>query len=203
VFARYYTDAFHHWRQGRRHKVPEAWLIAFDAASRRSMTGAGDLLLGMSAHINRDLPFVLAGVGLVAPDGSSRKWDFDQVERWLSQAVRPMLDEAAQRFDPTMDDTDEPTGLLDTTLFQLVAVWRESAWRNAELLVSAPTARARALVAAKIENDAVLAARLIRTTAAYRAPLSSPDARAAHCQAHHRDTAPTAYAFGTPSPYGL
>ena len=28
------------------------------------LTGLGDMLLGMSAHINRDLPFALAHVGL-------------------------------------------------------------------------------------------------------------------------------------------
>jgi hypothetical protein len=37
------------------------------------VTGSGDLLLGISAHVNRDLPFVLASLGLVAPDGTSRK----------------------------------------------------------------------------------------------------------------------------------
>ena len=49
----------------------------------------GDLLLGMNAHINRDLAFVLAATGLIGPDGSSRKHDYDAVEKWLYDATAP------------------------------------------------------------------------------------------------------------------
>ena len=52
-----------------------------DAAKGRQVTGLGNLLLGMNAHINRDLPFVLYSIGLTAPDGSSRKPDHDAGQR--------------------------------------------------------------------------------------------------------------------------
>ena len=64
----------------------------------------------MSAHINRDLPFVIAAVGTVAPDGSSRKLDYDKVEEWLNKATEPMLEEASQRYDPTLNDANDPWG---------------------------------------------------------------------------------------------
>ena len=35
--------------------------------------------------------------------------------------------EIARRFDPTIDDTNLPTSLDDTTLFQVIAGWREKA----------------------------------------------------------------------------
>ena len=79
VFARYYTDAYYNWKSGNRSAVPQSWLTAFDAAKNKLVSGSGDLLLGMNAHINRDLPYVMAAVGLVAPDGSSRKVDYDAV----------------------------------------------------------------------------------------------------------------------------
>ena len=53
--------------------VPRAWAIAFGAADERAMSAAGNLALGINAHVQRDLPFVLAAIGLVKPDGSSRK----------------------------------------------------------------------------------------------------------------------------------
>src|SRR6478672_8614773 len=106
VFARYYTDAFWHWKNGDRSAVPQAWLYAFDAAKNKTVTGNGDLLLGMSAHINRDLPFVVASVGTVALDGSSCKLDYDKVEQWLYSATEPMLAEAAQRYDSIFDDAN-------------------------------------------------------------------------------------------------
>lgn len=201
VFAKFYTDAWTNWRSGNREAVPEAWLTAFDAAAAGRVTGTGDLLLGMNAHINRDLPYVLASVGLVAPDGSSRKPDFDKVEDFLAKAAEPMIAEAAQRFDASMDDSHDPLDATYTLIMQLITVGRENAWRNAEALVSAPTPAARALVEAKIENDADVAARAIVLGQSYRPPLISSTARQRQCAAHNGDLAPVPYPFGTPSPY--
>jgi hypothetical protein len=204
VFAKYYTDAWTNWSNGNRAAVPQAWLTAFDAAAAGTVNGTGDLLLAINAHINRDLPFVLASVGLVAPDGSSRKPDFDNVEEFLAAAAEPMTTEAAQRFDPSMDDTDldDPLDASYTVLMQAISVARENAWRNAEALVSAPTPAARALVAAKIESDANTAARAILLAQRYVPPLTSASTRDAYCTAHAGDAAAEPYPFGSPAPYG-
>ena len=201
VFAKYYTDAYTNWRHGRRAAVPQSWLTAFDASAARAVTGTGDLLLGMNAHINRDLPYVIASVGLVAPDGSSRKKDYDEVERFLAEASVPMLAEAAQRFDPSVDDSRDSLDLAYTAVLQFVSAARENAWRNAEALVSAPTPEARALVEARIERDANAAAEAILVAYRYVEPLKSSKARFDHCAVHHGDAAPETYPFGTPSPY--
>ena len=201
VFAKYYTDAWTSWRKGDRAAVPQAWRIAFDAAAAGTMTGTGDLLLGMNAHINRDLPFVLAAVGLVAPDGSSRKKDFDKVEKMLAAASEPLIAEAAQRFDPRMDDTADPLDLGYTGVMQLISAWRENAWRNAESLVAAPNAEARALVAAGIESEATAAARTLSLTHRDLTLLPSSPSRGSWCAAHNDDPAPLSYPFGTAHPY--
>jgi hypothetical protein len=202
VFARYYTDAWSNWRAGKRAAVPRAWLTAFDASAAGTVTGTGDLLLGINAHINRDLPYVLAAVGLVAPDGTSRKRDFDQVEHVLAAAIRALTVEAAHRFDPAMDDRQDPLDAAYSLVMQVVSVARENAWRNAEALVSAPTPEARALVEAKIERDANAAAQAILSAQSYLPPLTSPRSRDAHCAAHNGDAAPEPYPFGSPAPYG-
>ena len=64
VFASLYFHAIDTWRTGRRDLVPRAWRIAFSAAAARRVSGLGDMLLGMNAHISRDLPYALAAVGL-------------------------------------------------------------------------------------------------------------------------------------------
>ncbi len=202
AFAKYYLDAYGNWRSGNRAAVPQAWLIALDAARAKSVTGAGDLLLGMNAHINRDLPFVLAATGLVAPDGSSRKPDYDAVEKWLYDATAPLMAEFAARFDPTIDDTAGPADVGYWSLFQVISGWREAAWRNAEALVSAPTPADRAVVAAGIESGADAAARSLLVSQAYTPPISSTVSRDAWCAVHHGDTPPMAYDFGTASPWG-
>ena len=114
--------------------------MAFQAADAKSVSATGNLLLGMNAHVQRDLPFVLEAVGLRA----SRKRDFDEVNRILDQIYRPLLAEIARRFDPTVNDRDLPTPYDDFAIFQVLPAWRELAWRNAERLKLAPTPAARA-----------------------------------------------------------
>lgn len=182
VFAKYYFEAYDTWAAGKTRQVPEAWRIAFNAAKKRKVTGSGNLLLGINAHINRDLPYVLAGIGLVTPEGDSRKPDHDKVNVFLNRVTEPLLAEAAARFDPTMDDINTPYGLSYTALMQLIVTWRETAWRNAERLVRAPDAATRAAVEDDIEAAAAASARTYATQYAY-GPLGSSAERDAFCEA--------------------
>jgi len=178
VFARYYFDAWDTYRAGQIAATPRAWQLAFAAADQRRVNATGNMFLGMSAHINRDLPYVLAEIGLVKPDGSSRKPDHDKVNVFLNRVIEPLLAEVAARYDPTADDTQiNGTQMDEAALLQLAVAWRELAWRNAELLVSAPTPAARALVAAQIEQAAAIEANLIIVATSYT-PLSVQQALA-------------------------
>lgn len=183
VFAAYYFDAYDAWHAGQTSEVPRAWSIAFDTAENVRLAGAGDLLLGLNAHINRDLPLVLASLGVVTADGGTRKPDHDSINVMLNRVVDPLLHELADWFDPTIDDLDTPYGLSWTTLMQILMTWREAAWRNAELLVNAPDDAARSLVVAEIEAAAATNATAIRT--AYTLPPLLPmrTDRDAYCAA--------------------
>ena len=55
VFARYYFQAYDNWSAGRRSAVPRAWAIAFAAADARAVSAAGNIALGINAHVQRDL----------------------------------------------------------------------------------------------------------------------------------------------------
>ena len=187
IFAHYYFDAYDAWANGQRADVPPAWRIAFDAARNRQVSAMGDLLLGINAHVQRDLPFVLYSIGLVVPDGASRKPDHDRVNEILNRVVDPVVAEIARRFDPTIEDTNLPGSFDEFTVFQLLVAWREAAWRNAEALASAPTAAARDLVASEIESNAATTAAAIRLSTQYL-PLSPAAAqRDSYCMAHHYD----------------
>ena len=186
VFARYYFEAHDNWEAGRRDTVPPAWAIAFRAADTRSVSAAGNIALGINAHVQRDLPFVLAAIGLVKPDGSSRKHDHDRVNAFLNRVADELYPEIARRFDPTVDDTELPGTADNFAQFQIIPTWREIAWRNAERLVAAPTAAARAQVAADIEAYAASQAATLRAAYGY-GPLGSSAARDAFCAIHHGD----------------
>ena len=181
VFANFYFTAWNGWQ--RSGSAPAAWRIAFSAADRGQLSAAGNLLLGMSAHVNRDLPFTLYAIGLVAPDGSSRKPDHDRVNRILNLVVSPLIDEIEARYDRSVRAVPGLGNLGDYLEFQALPAWREAAWRNAELLASAPNAAARAVVAAEIEQAAVVEANALRALTAYLPPLTTPAARNAYCGA--------------------
>jgi hypothetical protein len=163
--------------------VPLAWQIAMDAANRREVSGMGDILLGMNAHINRDLPFVLAAKGLTHPDGSSRKPDHDKVNEFLRRVMEgPVLEEAARRFDPSITATDVPGTRLDSeALFQLVVTWRELAWQNAVRLANAQSSAERQLIASDIEQLAAVEALTYKTATSYLPLLTSTEKRDGHC----------------------
>lgn len=183
VFARLYFDALDAWAEGRGGDVPPAWRVAFETAAERAVPAIGDMLLGMNAHVNRDMPFMLAGLGLVKPDGSSRKRDHDAFNERLNQLYDDVIAEIARRFDPSTAMWDPP-GIADNlAAFQILPLWREGVWRNAELLTLATTPQARAGVAQWIETYAFLQAQMIRTMLEYRGGQTSAE-RDAHCALH-------------------
>jgi len=201
VFAKYYFDAYDNWASGNRSAVPQAWLIAYDAAKAKQVSGSGSLFLGMSAHVNRDLPYVLAAIGITYPDGTSRKADHDKVNQFLNAVLSPLLAEETARFDSGIDGARDPMLLGYTSTFQLLAAWRQTAWRNAERLTDAPDAASRAAVAQSIEDYAAGVQLVLKTAEAYVPPFQSSAARDSFCAANNGAAAPIAYTFGTPTPW--
>jgi hypothetical protein len=181
AFAQMYFDAYDDWSAGQVGQVAPAWRVAFRSADDRAVSGSGDLLLGMNAHVNRDLPFVLVATGMVG--SKERKHDHDQVNRVLNHVVEPLMAELAARFDPAIANAETPYGLGYTALLQLLVEWRENAYRQAERLASAPDQATRDQVAAQIEASAEAQARAIVTGEAYHPPLTSTTARDDYCSA--------------------
>jgi hypothetical protein len=182
VFAGYYFRAFDAWRNGRDREVPAAWRLAFEAADRKVVSGIGDLMLGMNAHISRDLPFALAASGLQGTDGQSALPDFDAVNALLNQTAGPMIDEQARRFDPSVKSFTAPVlGISSLDLGALLGIWRTEAYHNAEKLLAAPTPAARRRVAATIEANAAQRARLIQVATSYAVLGGSTGARDRFC----------------------
>src|SRR3954447_4157655 len=108
VFAQLYFNAYDDYAA--RRSVPQAWRIAFDNARNPNIEAMGDLLLGMNAHISRDLPYTLAHVGLLKADGRSRKLDHDKVNQFLDRVIDPLQIELGRLYDPIFTWADaEPS----------------------------------------------------------------------------------------------
>ena len=142
--------------------IPEAWRIAIDTAAHGEVNAAQDMLLGINAHVQRDMPYVVAELGLVEPSGRSRKGDHDRGNDVLNAAYQRVVDAVEARYDPMLATTNPDAVLVDDIAgLELVKGWREGVWRNAERLVNAKTPEEHARVVASIEANAAAWARTI------------------------------------------
>lgn len=160
--------------------IAPAWQTAMDGAQDGDWTALHDMLLAINAHVQRDMPFALAAVGLSLPDGASRKPDHDRFNQTLNVAYQPIVNEIARRYDPFLDDVLGEQFLVDhLAAQQLIALWREGVWRNGERLARNTDTPLEATTAQTIELQAELSAQLLKTG-------QLPGRRAlrrAHCEA--------------------
>jgi hypothetical protein len=163
LFADVYFRTVRMYQRGER--VPEAWQIAFDTAKNPDTTGTQDMLLGINAHVQNDMPFVLAQLGLRDRQGRSRKPDHDKFNQVLSNGYERVVTAVRERYDPIVGISN-PDFLPadDVAGLELVREWRENVWRNAERLVNAKTDKERADVAASIQESAAAWAQTIATS---------------------------------------
>jgi Family of unknown function (DUF5995) len=160
LFANFYFDVIKAWNRGE--PVPEAWRIAFETAGTGDVNAAQDMLLGINAHVQNDMPFVLAALGLRNKRGASRKPDHDKANQVLNAAYEPVVQEINRRYDPIVSLTNSSWHPIDDVAgLEVVRAWRELVWRNAERLVNADSAAERTQIARQIELNAALQAHLI------------------------------------------
>jgi hypothetical protein len=163
LFADLYFDTFQAWQNGG--QVAPAWRIAFEQAARGQITGAQEMLLGINAHVQNDMPFVIAALGVRMPDGTTRKPDHDAINEVLNRGYEPVVEAIRQRYDPLISVTNSSLIPADNIAgLEMVRGWRELVWRNAERLLLAKTEAAREQVASQIEANAAGWARGIALT---------------------------------------
>ena len=182
LFAKYYFDTTANYEAHR--QVPEAWGIGFQTASKGDANAGQDMLLGINAHVQRDMPYVMAEVGLRMPNGDSRKPDHDAANEILRRGYDKIVQTIADQYDPLISTTNsEATPVDNMGGLELVKEWREGVWRNAERLLNAKSAEERGSISQQIEDDAAVWARSFASNdqpAGYRAY------RDAYCRARLR-----------------
>jgi hypothetical protein len=153
LFANVYFESVKRNKRGQ--EVPPAWQIAFDTARTGEVNAAQDMLLGINAHVQNDMPFVIASLGIRTKNGDSRKVDHDLVNEVLDRAYEVVVAEVGARYDPFMGTTNAPWNPGDDVAgLEMVKAWRERVWRNAERLVNATSEEERRAVAADIQSNA-------------------------------------------------
>ena len=151
TFAEYYLDAYAAWERGDQGDVDPAWRIAFRADPDR-LTCTQLIYLGINAHVNNDLAFMIEDMGprYTYPD-------HQHVDDVLAFRTRPTVYPEIQRdLCPDLFTEAIPPG-ADADIF----AWRQLAWENGQRLLNAPTDKARDRVAKDIRQHAQEMAREI------------------------------------------
>jgi Family of unknown function (DUF5995) len=131
--------------------VPPGWRVVFETICRRRTSVIEDLVLGMAAHIMRDLPHALVAVGLEAPDGTSHISDFHALNAILGDAIEEIQDEVSRRYAHYVRWLDRIGGGEDEIATNYgIRLSRGMAWYNATRLLDT---RSTAAAAASIERS--------------------------------------------------
>nr|WP_245302457.1 DUF5995 family protein [Symbiobacterium terraclitae] len=165
-FGWYYFDSLERFERGS--SPPPAWEYAFRIAQQKRAFLLQDILLGMNAHINNDLPLVVAEILRAEGDEQAifktvrRRFDHDQINRVLHDLIPAVQDEIAAHYGRLVRPLGRLLGDLDQQLTTYgLKTWRDRVWRNARCLLAAETDRERELVVRFIEEDALAIAREI------------------------------------------
>lgn len=165
-FAWYYFDALERFEQGG--SPPPAWAYAHTVAVRKQGFLLQDVLLGMNAHINNDLPLVAAEILRGEQDERSvfrtvrRRFDHDQINRVLHEVIPAVEAEIAASYGRLLLSLGRVMGDLDQTLATFgLKTWRDNVWRNARFLLAAESEAERAMIIHFIQQDALRVAKEI------------------------------------------
>lgn len=153
-FARRYFEAFDEFeRTGR---CPLAWQVAFQSAAAKQTFILQDVLLGMNAHINLDLPHSLDATiprDLPPEDLEPYRLDHAALNLVLSQSVGVVQAALADHYDAILHLLNAAFGRRDEAFAaRLIEAWRARAWGTFLVL---RTTEARGEVNALIDQSAV------------------------------------------------
>lgn len=162
AFADLYRVALERYESGRLDDVPTAWRIGFDAARAGNGLLLQDVLLGVNAHVNHDLPLALHSVS-IDPDRAARYRDHSAVNQVLASVTEDATERLAALYAPGLRTMDEVAGQIDELVsgFSL-QIGRESAWESAVALANARNDAERALATRLLSARATVMARLLR-----------------------------------------
>jgi hypothetical protein len=156
AFGNEYRRALADWVAGDRDRIPVAWQQSFEACDERSSGVVQCLMLGINAHMKRDLPYAVieAGIDVNCTRCSQDYFRIDDVMRLNIPLVRRRV---ADAYGANLSLTQRWFGgLADAGMARGFTRARRNSWAFAQLLAQAETASARAQVDRMIEEFAAI-----------------------------------------------
>lgn len=165
-FGWYFFNALDRYERGE--QAPPAWTYAFEVARRRRGFLLQDVLLGMNAHINNDLPQVVAAILRDEADEhhvtslTRRQFDHDQINRVLHLVIPDCERQLASHYGRLILPLGRVMGALDQSLSMYgLKNWRDTVWKNAQFLLAAADEAEQQQLVHFIEADALKVAKEI------------------------------------------
>lgn len=157
AFANAYRDALAHSAAGEHSLVPVAWQQHFDACAEGRYSVFQCLMLGINAHMTRDLPHTVIAAGVDV--GSPRCYvDYAKIDDALRLNFPVVRRRIITAYASDMPLRQRWFGrLADAGLARGFERARRNSWRLAQLLASATSASARAKIERIIEERAAMA----------------------------------------------
>ncbi len=159
-FAEVYFQALQHYE--RQETCPQVWKVAFSVSPLSKAHAIQNLLLGVNAHINYDLVFVLAQLlqeewnALSSPQRQLRYRDHCRINTIIYETIDSVQDQVIERFSPHFDIIDRLMGPLDEWLTaKLIAEWRDEVWNLALALLEEVEESQVKEMSQKIERQAL------------------------------------------------
>jgi CRP-like cAMP-binding protein len=178
-FADFYFDALtsyelvRHDRPDPSRTVPEAWRLAFALTEGRGAGIVAQLLCGVNAHINRDLPFVLyelfanSWAELSEEQRQTRHADYDLINDVIAGTADAVQHDVVERYGHLVRLLSRLGGpastLMGSGLGQIIVSWRDDAWGRGLALVGEADESGRQRMALEIEHAASRRGRILVT----------------------------------------
>lgn len=133
-FSEYYFEALHHYDQVSA-ETPEVWKQVHDCTCRHQLHVLQNLLIGVNAHINYDLPLAL--YDCLQKDWHAaynvarlrRKENHEIVNLIIGETIDAVQDEVIASASPMMAVLDKLMGRMDEWLLsRLITGWRSNVW---------------------------------------------------------------------------
>jgi hypothetical protein len=160
-FANLYRLALARYEERQRSFVAKSWIVSFNISSQGQALLIQDLVLGINAHVNHDLPLALEQVS-IDPNREIRHRDHNAVNDALKTTTIPVMDQIEKMYAPglTLFNLLPEAFEQEITGFKLEKA-REHAWREAVALANSHDELERRQTRQDIDDEAGVLAHLI------------------------------------------
>lgn len=166
-FAGYYFKALEAYEQGAA-ALPAVWKLTFDLAGSPTTTVMEDLILGINAHINHDLPLAISDTlipewhVLPAARRAMRSADHMLINQIIAETMQPVQEQVVGQHARLAGAVTKVLGtLFDWEMDRIITGWRADVWAYAVRIAETSAPHEREGLRQSLEMTSLARVRLL------------------------------------------